>query len=72
MSDFVRTGDDDSSSHKRKMAIVVGLSVAGGIFVLAVTSTIVFVLVRRSRKLDGYTTINEGPSPSLPNIHIVY
>merc|ERR1711879_791586 len=37
-------GDDDDA--KRKLAIIIGLSVAGGLFVLAVVATIIFVIVK--------------------------
>jgi hypothetical protein len=52
------TGDDDDA--KRKLAIIIGLSVAGGLFVLAVVATIIFVIVKRMQRSRGYQAINES------------
>jgi hypothetical protein len=49
-------GDDE---EKRKLAIIIGLSVAGGLFVLAVVATIIFVIVKRMQRSRGYHAINE-------------
>ncbi len=56
---FISTEDDDSSSEKKKLAIIIGLSVAGGLFVLAVCATIIFVVVKRLQRSKGYVAINE-------------
>ncbi|ELR13241.1 plexin repeat domain containing protein [Acanthamoeba castellanii str. Neff] len=51
-------GEDDDA--KRKLAIIIGLSVAGGLFVLAVVATIIFVIVKRMQRSRGYQAINES------------
>jgi hypothetical protein len=53
------TGAEDDS-EKRKLAIIIGLSVAGGLFVLAVVATIIFVIVKRAQRSRGYQAINES------------
>jgi len=56
---------DDNSSEKRKLAIIIGLSVAGGLFILAVIATIVFILVKRFRRnFNEYGPINDGAHDS--------
>jgi len=50
----------NNDSEKRKLAIIIGLSVAGGLFVLAVIATIVFIIVKRYRhKYSEYGPIND-------------
>jgi hypothetical protein len=50
----------NSDDEKRKLAIIIGLSVAGGLFVLAVIATIVFIIVKRYRhKYSEYGPIND-------------
>jgi len=51
---------DDDDSEKRKLAIIIGLSVAGGLFVLAVVATIAFVIIKRAQRSRGYQAINES------------
>jgi len=56
---------DDNSSEKRKLAIIIGLSVAGGLFILAVVATVVFILVKRYRRgFSEYGPINDGAHDS--------
>jgi len=58
MMSFCHADDDDS--EKRKLAIIIGLSVAGGLFVLAVVATIAFVIIKRAQRSRGYQAINES------------
>jgi glycosyltransferase involved in cell wall biosynthesis len=54
------TDDCSSDSDKRKIAIIVGCSVAGGLIVLAAIATAIFCIYHRTNKRRGYTAINQG------------
>jgi len=59
-SNVAHSPGEEDDDEKRKLAIIIGLSVAGGLFVFAVVATVIFVIVKRAQRSRGYQAINES------------
>eukprot|EP01089_Gocevia_fonbrunei_P011690 TRINITY_DN2540_c0_g2_i2.p1 TRINITY_DN2540_c0_g2~~TRINITY_DN2540_c0_g2_i2.p1 ORF type:complete len:234 (+),score=58.41 TRINITY_DN2540_c0_g2_i2:81-782(+) len=61
-SNKLKTSTDDcsSDSDKKKLAIIIGCSIAGGLLVIVAITTAIFCIYQRTNKRRGYTAINQG------------